>query len=95
MDVVTASNSLYLLNRYEEVLKKQYPSEIMETYIRILEEQAEQVSNREQYRELAGYLKKLKSYPGGAARTAELVGSWRTRYGRRRAMMEELGKAGF
>ena len=43
---------------------------------------------------MARYLKKLRSYPGGAERAAQLAEDWRTRYIRRRAMMEELRNAG-
>ena len=68
---------------------------MLEAYANILVKEAAAVSNREHYQELARYLKKLRSYPGGAERAAQLAEDWRTQYSRRRAMMEELRNAGF
>ena len=53
------------------------------------------IEYRERYQELARYLKKLRHYPGGTERAAQLAEDWRTQYMRRRAMMEELRNAGF
>ncbi len=66
-----------------------------EAYARILAEQAAAVSDRKRYQELVRYLKKLKGYPDGAKQAALLAEDWCARYGRRRAMMEELRNAGF
>ena len=68
---------------------------MLEAYARILIKEAAAVSSRKQYQELARYLKKLRSYPGGAEQAAQLAEDWRIRYVRRRAMMEELRTAGF
>ena len=95
LEAVIAAKRLSTLDRYEDALKKRYPDEVLEAYTRILMQNAAVVSNRKQYQELTRYLKKLRSYPGGAERTARLAEDWRTRYSRRRAMMEELDKAGF
>ena len=95
MEAVTTSERLSVLDRYETALKKRYPNEMLEAYARILMKKAAAASNRKQYQELAHYLNKIKSYPGGAERAAQLAEDWRTRYSRRRAMMEELEKAGF
>ena len=95
MEAVTAAERLSILDRYEAALKKRYPDGMLEAYARILMKEAAAVSNRKQYQELARYLNKIKSYPGGAVRTAWLAEDWRTRYSRRRAMMDELEKAGF
>lgn len=95
MEAVTAAERLSILDRYEAALKKRYPDEMREAYARILAKEATTVSNRKQYQELSHYLKKLKRYPDGAERAAGLAEDWHTRYSRRRAMMEELKKAGF
>ncbi len=95
MEAVTVSEHFSILDRYEAALKNRYPDEMLEAYVRILMKEAAAVSNRKQYQELARYLKKLKSYPGGAERAAKLAEDWRTQYVRRRAMMEELRDAGF
>ena len=95
MEAVTAAGRLSILDRHEAALKKRYPSELLEAYACILTKEAAAASNRKRYQELVHYLKKLGSYPGGAERAAQLAEDWRTRYIRRRAMMEELRNAGF
>ena len=95
MEAVAAADRLSILDRYEAALKKRYPDEMLEAYARILMREAAAASNRKRYQELARYLKKLRHYPGGAERAARLAEDWRTRYSRRRAMMEELERAGF
>ena len=95
MEAVTAAGRLSILDRYEAALKKRYPNEMLGAYACILTKEATAASNRKEYQELARYLKKLRSYPGGAERAAQLAEDWRTQYIRRRAMMEELRNAGF
>ena len=95
MEAVVKSENLSILDRYETALKKRYPSELLEAYACVLTKEAAAVSNRKRYQELVHYLKKLRSYPDGAERAAQLAEDWRTRYIRRRAMMEELRNAGF
>ena len=95
VEAVTAAGRLSVLDRYEASLQKQYPDRMLEAYAHILVKEAAAVSNRTHYQELARYLKKLRSYPGGTERAAQLAEDWRTQYSRRRAMMEELRNAGF
>ena len=95
MKAVVKSENLSILDRYEAALKKRYPSELLEAYACVLTKEAAAVSNRKRYQELVHYLKKLRGYPDGAERAARLAEDWRTRYIRRRAMMEELRNAGF
>ena len=95
MEAAVKSENLFILDRYEAALKKRYPSELLEAYACILTKEAAAASNRKRYQELVHYLKKLRSYPDGAERAAQLAEDWRTRYIRRRAMMEELRNAGF
>ena len=95
MEAAVKSENLFILDRYEAALKKRYPSELLEAYACVLTKEAAAVSNRKRYQELVHYLKKLRGYPDGAERAARLAEDWRTRYIRRRAMMEELRNAGF
>ena len=94
MEAAVKSENLFILDRYEAALKKRYPSELLEAYACVLTKEAAAVSNRKRYQELVHYLKKLRGYPDGAERAARLAEDWRTRYIRRRAMMEELRNAG-
>ena len=95
MEAVTASERLFVLDRYEAALKERYPDEMLEAYTRTLMQEAAAVSNRKRYQELAHYLNKIKRYPGGAEGATRLAEDWRARYSRRRAMIEELKQAGF
>lgn len=95
MEAVNAAGRLSILDRYEAALKRQYPNELLEAYVRILTKESAVASNRKQYHGLAHYLKKLERYPGGTERALHLAKDWRIRYSRRRAMMEELNEAGF
>lgn len=95
MEAGVKSENLSILDRYEAALKKRYPNVMLEAYACILTKEAAAASDRKRYQELARYLKKLRNYPCGAERASQLAEDWRTRYIRRRAMMEELRNAGF
>lgn len=95
MKAVVAAGRLSVLDCYETALKNRYSDEMLEAYAYILMKEAAAASNRKRYQELTHYLKKLRSYAGGTERAARLAKDWRTRYSRRRAMMEELRNAGF
>lgn len=95
LESVTSAEYLSILDRYEAALKDRYPKEMLEAYVRVLTKGAAAVSDRKRYQELAYYLKKIKRYPGGAEQAAQLARDWRIQYGRRRAMMDELNRAGF
>lgn len=92
---VVNSGSVYTMDRYEKVLKKMYPDRMRTAYTAFARGQAESASDRTRYKELMKYLKKIASYPNGLEAAAQLAQEWRTLYKRRRAMMDELGKAGF
>ncbi|MCD8170321.1 MAG: hypothetical protein LUE94_13635 [Clostridiales bacterium] len=92
---VVNSGSVYTMDRYEKVLKKMYPDRMRTAYTAFARGQAVSASDRTRYKELMKYLKKIASYPNGLEAAAQLAQEWRTLYKRRRAMMDELGKAGF
>lgn len=95
MDEVMNAGSVYYLDFYEKTLKKIYPDRMKEAYIVHIKAKAEAVGDRAGYKELMKYLKKIASYPQGREAAVQLAGEWRTLYKRRRAMMDELGRAGF
>ncbi|MBR4026869.1 MAG: SWIM zinc finger family protein [Lachnospiraceae bacterium] len=92
---VIKSNSIYLVNHYEKVLKKKFPMQVCEIYIAYVKHQAEQVSSRNHYQELVAYLKKIKSYPQGNKKAQEIADEWKREYRKRPAMMDEIQKGGF
>ena len=83
------------LDRYEKVLKERFPEQVRDLYISYLHREAERVSDRKRYRELMKYLEKISGYPGGKEKALEIAENWGTKYYRRRAMMDEMKKAGF
>ena len=58
-------------------------------------EDMKNASNQKRYAELVKRLKTLSGLRGGAEAAASLAQEWRAAYPRRRAMLEELKKAGF
>ena len=87
--------SIYGIDKYEEVLKENFPEQVRDIYISYLYREAECAGNRGQYRVLMKYLKKILGYPDGREKAAEIAEDWRSAYSRRTAMMDELRKAGF
>ncbi len=64
-------------------------------YEECLSDEIKQASNRVQYKELAGYLKKLHTYDAGKEKAAALKLQWMQEYKRKPALVEELGKVKF
>lgn len=83
------------LDEYEKLLKPKFPKEVRDAYAYYVRQAAGRVSDRKRYKELAGYLKKIKKYPDGKELAMEIAKDWRALYYRRSAMMDELRKAGF
>ena len=92
---VQANGSIYLLDKYEKVLKKRFPDEVRKMYTGYVRKQAESASHRKAYKELMKYLKKLRRYPGGKEVAEQIAVEWKNTYKRRSAMLDELRKAGF
>lgn len=72
-----------------------YREQVRDIYISYLNHESERVSDRRRYRELMKYLKKIQRYPGGKEKASEIAKNWRAVYYRRKAMMDEMLKAGF
>ncbi|WP_125142053.1 SWIM zinc finger family protein [Clostridium transplantifaecale] len=83
---------LYKLTKYENCLKALYPQELLTKYESVVGIMAERASARNQYSELVNILKKMEKYPGGMEKAKEIADSWRVRYKRRKAMMDELNR---
>ena len=92
---IRKQNYIGIVDQYEKTLKSVYPEETKNLYADFLDKEAERASDRKRYSLLVRYLKKLSNYPGGKQVSADISKNWRQKYKRRRAMMDELGKAGF
>ena len=92
---IRTSGSIDALDRYEKVLKKRFPEEVRDMYVRYVQRAAEGAGQRKAYRDLMGYLKKIRRYPDGREIAEKTATVWKATYKRRPAMMDELRKAGF
>lgn len=90
-------NSGYIssLDQYEKVLKKKFPEEVRDAYVNYVKREAERASDRNRYKEIMKYMKKIVKYPNGKNEVQKIAGDWKEIYRRRPAMMDELRKAGF
>ena len=95
LDCLKREDFIFNVDKYEKVLKEKFPEQIRDIYISYLQKEAARAGNRNRYREMMQYLKKICRYPDGKEKAAEIAGNWRALYYRRSAMMDELRKAGF
>ena len=95
LDCLKREEFIFNVDKYEKVLKEKFPEQIRDIYISYLQKEAARAGNRNRYREMMQYLKKIRRYPDGKEKAAEIAGNWRASYYRRSAMMDELRKAGF
>lgn len=80
-----------LIRDYRKELEKRFPDKIAQVYERIVEKMLHRTSDRGTYRMACEYLIRMKQL-GAGTRVSEVVQSLKTRYGNRRALIEELGK---
>lgn len=86
------NGTIYDLAAYEDILKKDYSSQLLERYQTLVEEMAVPVTNRRTYQQIASLLRRMKKFKGGTLKVHGLVLDLQEKYKRRRAMVEELGK---
>lgn len=89
---VLNSPGLYALQEYENVLKKEYPEQILDKYKDELSKMAVHTSDRKNYAHLASLLRKMQQMKGGSKLVEQIVAEWKTKYKNRPAMMDELRK---
>lgn len=92
---VIETGSIHWIDQYEKILKKRFPNEMKNAYIAYVQAEAQRVTERKYYRQLAGYLKRIRKYPHGKEDAQAVADEWKREYRRRSAMMDELAKAGF
>ncbi len=95
LECLKKESFIYNLDRYEKILKEKFPEQVRDIYISYIHSQAQSAGNRNKYRDLMKYLKKIRRYPGGKEKAEEIAKNWRAMYYRRTAMMDEMKKAGF
>ncbi|MBQ9641920.1 MAG: SWIM zinc finger family protein [Bacteroidaceae bacterium] len=84
------SDRLDLLDSYAHHLPKEYADRLIGFYICDLRLYAEQNMGRDHYTRVARSMKKMQQLPGGREDAHLLAEEFRTKYKKRRAMMEEI-----
>ena len=92
LDLVMQSSGLFLLQQYEDDLKKIYPEQLLQKYRTEVNNMAAYAGDRKKYQQLVGLLRKMKKIRGGSEAVKEIVAEWETKYRNRPAMMDELGR---
>lgn len=80
---------------YESLLAEKFPERARDIRARLTDQSMARSGHREEYREVIAGLDKLRGYPDGEESARELAAKWRAGYPARRAMIDELGKAGY
>ena len=95
LDSIIRSGSVYSLDTYEKRLKKTHPVKVRDAYVDYVRKSMPAASDRKQYAGIIRYLKKLRNYPEGNMISKQIALEWRESFRMRRAMLDELSKAGF
>ena len=89
---VLKSSELYAVQTYENVLKKEYPKQILSKYQGEVNKMASCTGNRKHYADLVALLRRMKRIKGGSEIVETIVEEWKIKYRNRPAMMDELSK---
>lgn len=89
---VLKSSGLYAVQTYENVLKKEYPKQILSKYQGEVNKMASCTGNRKHYADLVALLQRMKRIKGGSEIVETIVEEWKIKYRNRPAMMDELSK---
>lgn len=92
---IVQEGSFRRLNQYADILYQWSPEQVRDTYVRMLDGVMSRSSDRNMYRDAIGYLQRVRRFPNGEEAAKRLADSWRVQFGRRKAMLDELRKAGY
>jgi hypothetical protein len=92
---IKASPNIRMLNEYLPYLKNDYASELLPLYRKAIIREAEKASNRNEYKALTYYIKKMEDIPGGKGQGPELAKELLRKHSNRPAMKDEFRKAGY
>lgn len=92
LDSIIRSNNKSLLYQYTDLLKDEYPKQLLHMYRVAVEKEAEYARSRSCYRQLVRDLRHMKRIDGGEKAVDEIIKKWKVQYKNRSAMMDELSK---
>lgn len=89
---VLQSSGLDTVQKYENVLKKDYSEQLLDKYRDEVNKMALYTSNRNCYQEMVSLLRRMQQMKGGSEIVEDICCQWRIKYKNRPAMMDELNK---
>lgn len=92
LDFVLQSEGLYGLQQYENVLKEEYPEQLLQKYKTEVNNMALYTGDRRKYQQLVALLRRMKKIKNGSKMVESIVAEWKDCYRNRPAMMDELRK---
>lgn len=92
---IVQEGSFRRLSQYADILCQWSPEQVRGAYVRMLDGVMSRSSDRNMYRDAIGYLQRVRRFPNGVEEAKRLADSWREQFGRRKAMLDELRKAGY
>ena len=95
LNLILENGSLCYMEQYEEVLRYEFPDEIMEYYLKFMDEFVCNAKGRRKYEELVKYVLKMDRYPCGREAMQKMVNQWHERYPSRKVLFETLRTAGY
>lgn len=93
LDLVIYQENFPALDRWEAVLAPRFPERYAGAYLRCIDKFMTFSTRRDDYIYAINRLKRLHTYPGNP--DVELAEHWKATYPARRAMLDELGRAGY
>lgn len=90
LEEVSADGTGELLQTYDGVLSKSYPTNVLALYKKFLSDAVQTASNRKYYHYIVDVLRRVKRLPSGEELAQELVVTWQEKYKKRYAMLDEL-----
>lgn len=88
-------NGYFILESYEDVLRDRYPERVINIYKNNIMTEIERAANRKEYKYLVRRLKKIALCKNGYNEACAIANLWKQTYYRRKALIDELRKAGF
>ena len=93
LELVKDQENISNVLTYYNILLKQFPNELLDILIPLLEKEGDRSSGRSEYKELARKMKSIiKDFPEDKNRILEVAQKLKEKYPRRPAMLEELNK---
>lgn len=95
LNLILENGSIFFMEQYEDVLRDEFPDEIIEYYLQFMDELVCNAKGRRKYEEIMKYVVKMDRYPCGREAMQKLVNKWHKQYPSRRILFETLRTAGY